>query len=169
MSPKQLRLVLVIFGCLAAFLWSQFGSPDTAAPVEASSPPSAVSPSEVSPSVAPPAPPAATPSVGAPTSERFGSRGFRNRERLQEHFDKHGHEFGVQSAAAYLALAQAVRDGPVGEDILEATRSADGVVSRYQRSSGAFLAFDADGTIRTFFKPNDGERYFRRQLTRRPQ
>lgn len=75
----------------------------------------------------------------------------------------------MQSAAAYLALAQAVRDGPVGEDILEATRSADGVVSRYQRSSGAFLAFDADGTIRTFFKPNDGERYFRRQLTRRPQ
>jgi pyocin large subunit-like protein len=163
MHPKQLRLVLVILGCLAAFLWSQFGPAGATAPVEAVSPAPAVAPS-----AAQPAAPAASPST-TPTPRGFGARGFRNRERLEEHFDKHGHEFGAPTAAAYLALAQAVRDGPVGDDILEATRSSDGVVSRYQRSSGAFLAFDADGTIRTFFKPNDGERYFRRQLTRRPQ
>ncbi|HEY0929430.1 MAG TPA: hypothetical protein VGE27_05880 [Gemmatimonas sp.] len=165
MHPKQLRLLLVILGCVAAFLWSQFGSTSASAPVEPvpeveatasahAAPPSA----SAAPSVNPPAP-----------ASRFGDRGFRSRERLEEHFDKHGHEFRAASAAEYLSLAQAVRDGPVSEDIIEATRSSDGVVSRYQRSTGAFLAFDADGTIRTFFKPNDGERYFRRQLTRRPQ
>ena len=45
-------------------------------------------------------------------------------------------------------------------------RRPDGSVSRFDRASGAFLAFDADGTIRTFFKPNDGERYFERQAGR---
>ena len=34
------------------------------------------------------------------------------------------------------------------------------------RSTGAFVAFDADSTIRTFFKPNDGEAYFERQARR---
>ena len=28
------------------------------------------------------------------------------------------------------------------------------------------IAFNRDGTIRTFFKPNDGERYYRRQAER---
>jgi len=40
------------------------------------------------------------------------------------------------------------------------------VVTRFDRTSGAFLAFNSDGVIRTFFKPNDGERYFRRQAER---
>jgi pyocin large subunit-like protein len=58
-----------------------------------------------------------------------------------------------------------MRDRPVGGDLLEFTR-ADGVITRYDRDSGAFLAFDADGTIRTYFKPNAGERYFLRQRDR---
>jgi pyocin large subunit-like protein len=53
--------------------------------------------------------------------------------------------------------------------VLEIRRPSDGVVSRFDRRSGAFLAFDSDGTIRTFFRPNDGESYFRRQARRAPQ
>ena len=45
-------------------------------------------------------------------------------------------------------------------------RRQDGVVSRFDRSTGSFIAVNADGTIRTFFRPKDGERYFRRQATR---
>jgi pyocin large subunit-like protein len=41
-------------------------------------------------------------------------------------------------------------------------------VSRFDRGSGGFVAFDADGIIRTYFRPNDGEAYFRRQARRRP-
>nr|MCU0635243.1 hypothetical protein [Gemmatimonadaceae bacterium] len=69
----------------------------------------------------------------------------------------------------YLRRAQQLRDRPLSDDVLELVRPADGVVSRFERSSGAFLAFNRDYTIRTFFKPNDGEAYFRRQARRRPQ
>jgi pyocin large subunit-like protein len=41
-----------------------------------------------------------------------------------------------------------------------------GIVTRFDRRSGAFGAYNHDRTIRTFFKPNDGERYFRRQAER---
>lgn len=97
----------------------------------------------------------------------FGpSIGFRSRQRLDDHFAKHGAEFGMISRAEYLRQAQALRDAPVGGNVLE-IRRGDGTVSRFDKSSGAFLAFDDDGIIRTYFKPNDGERYFRRQARRR--
>lgn len=67
----------------------------------------------------------------------------------------------------YLAAAQALRDAPAGGDVLE-LRRRDGVVTRFDRASGAFLAVNRDGTIRTFFKPNDGAAYFRRQASRTP-
>jgi pyocin large subunit-like protein len=89
--------------------------------------------------------------------------GFTSQRALQEHFEKHGREFGPVSQAQYLRLAQALRDAPRGGDVLEAVR-ADGVVTRFDRGTGAFVAFHRDLTIRTFFKPNDGERYFERQL-----
>lgn len=92
--------------------------------------------------------------------------GFRSLRLLQEHYARHGAEFGDVSQGEYLQRAQALRDAPVGGDVLELLRG-DGSVSRFDRASGAFIAFDADGTIRTFFRPNDGERYFRRQARRR--
>lgn len=91
--------------------------------------------------------------------------GFRSSERLAEHYAKHGAEFGEVSEPGYLLLAQALRDRPVEGEVLERVRR-DGVVTRFDRASGAFLAFDADLTIRTFFKPNDGEAYFHRQARR---
>ena len=44
----------------------------------------------------------------------------------------------------------------------------DGVTTRFDRQTGAFIAFNPNGTIRTFFKPNDGERYYRRQAESAP-
>jgi hypothetical protein len=105
------------------------------------------------------------PGTGADTRTAASSVGFRSRERLEQHFQKHGGEFHAASAEEYLRLAQALRDRPAGGDVLELKRS-DGVISRFDRASGAFLAFNADGTIRTFFRPNDGERYFERQASR---
>ena len=69
--------------------------------------------------------------------------------------------------AAYLRAAQTLRDAPAGANVLELRRN-DGVVTRFDKASGAFLAVNGDGTIRTFFRPNDGEAYFRRQATRSP-
>ncbi len=91
--------------------------------------------------------------------------GFRSSQRLDEHYAKHGSEFGSVNRDEYLHLAQALRDRPVGGAVLEIVRT-DGTVTRFDRDTGAFLAFARDGTIRTFFSPNDGEQYFRRQARR---
>ena len=94
-----------------------------------------------------------------------GGPGFRSREQFDEHFAKHGHEFGNISQGEYLHLAQELRDAPAGGPILEIVKP-HGVVTRFDKRSGAFGAYNRDRTIRTFFKPNDGERYFRRQGSR---
>ncbi|MBO0724774.1 MAG: hypothetical protein J2P52_04160 [Blastocatellia bacterium] len=91
--------------------------------------------------------------------------GFATRSKFLEHYEKHGAEFGSISREEYLRQAQILRDSPAGGDILEAVR-ADGVITRFDRKTGAFIAFNPDLTIRTYFKPNDGERYFRRQSKR---
>ncbi len=90
---------------------------------------------------------------------RLRAIGFRSRSKFDAHFQKHGSEFGSISQAEYLALAQRLRDAPLSKTVIEATQK-DGTVSRFDRSSGEFTAFDPDLTIRTFFKPNDGEDYF---------
>ena len=99
-----------------------------------------------------------------PAAVRTGI-GFRSQERLVEHYRKHGREFGSITMDRYLRLAQELRDRPAGALILEAARF-DGTIIRYDKSSGAFIAFNRDGTIRTFFRPDRGDAYFRSQLQR---
>ena len=91
-----------------------------------------------------------------------GGPGFRSRAQLDEHYAKHGPEFGHISEAEYLRLAQELRDATPGGPILEARRP-NGEFSRFDQRKGYFGAYNPDRTIRTFFIPNDGERYFRRQ------
>jgi hypothetical protein len=93
------------------------------------------------------------------------SVGFVDERRLEEHYLKHGAEFGNITKLDYLHQAQLLRDIAVGGPVLETVRR-DGVTTRFDRQTGAFVAFNRDGTIRTFFKPNDGERYYRRQAER---
>jgi pyocin large subunit-like protein len=90
---------------------------------------------------------------------------FRSQEKLDEHYEKHGREFGAISKAEYLRLAQELRDAPAGGPILEARRP-DGEFSRFDRRHGYFGAYNRNGTIRTFLIPNNGERYFQRQARR---
>ena len=110
-------------------------------------------------------PDAAPRAPSAPT--RRDSPGFTTRAHLVEHFEKHGGEFPGLTIDQYLQAAQTLRDAPAGGEILE-LRRRDGVVTRFDTRSGAFLAANRDGTIRTFFRPNDGAAYFRRQATRSP-
>jgi pyocin large subunit-like protein len=91
--------------------------------------------------------------------------GFASRQKWLGHYQKHGHEFGKLTADEYLRQAQMLRDRAVGGDVLESVRH-DGVVTRFDQQAGAFLAFNKDLTIRTFFKPNDGANYFWRQSKR---
>lgn len=108
---------------------------------------------------------AETESSAAHAEPRHPEVGFRSRERLLEHFRKHGREFGVKKSADYLRLAQTLRDRPRSDEVLEFVRN-DAVTCRFDRASGAFVAYNSDGTLRTFFRPNDGEAYFERQKSR---
>src|SRR5437762_10889277 len=102
----------------------------------------------------------------AGTGKAWGTRvGFVSDKHLEEHYDKHGAEFGRVTRQDYLRQAQLLRDTQVGGPVLETVRR-DGVTTRFDRQTGAFVAFNGDGTIRTFFKPNDGERYYHRQAER---
>jgi pyocin large subunit-like protein len=107
-------------------------------------------------------PQAASNASQSPKIEFDRSIGFSTYDKWQDHFKKHAAEFGQITAEQYLEMAQKLRDQPASQDIVEFERK-DHVTSRFQRSSGNFLAFNRNRTIRTFFKPKDGERYFRRQ------
>lgn len=121
------------------------------------------------PAVEPPVTGQTTQPVAAtPAPAARSEIGFRSGPILARHFEKHGSEFEGYTKADYLAAAQRLRDAVVGGDILELKRP-DGTFSRFDRRSRAFVAFDPDGTIRTFFRPNDGEAYFRRQARRSQQ
>jgi hypothetical protein len=96
---------------------------------------------------------------------RLRAIGFRSRDKLEQHFQKHGREFGNVTLDEYLAMAQDLRDAPLSNRVIEANQ-VGGTVSRFDRQTGAFTAFDRDLTIRTFFKPNGGEEYFRRAATK---
>jgi len=94
--------------------------------------------------------------------------GFATRQKFLEHYAKHGREFPGLTPDDYLRQAQELRDRKTGDGILEFLRE-DRVITRLDRKTGAFLAFDRNLTIRTFFKPNDGETYFKRQQRRIPR
>jgi hypothetical protein len=102
----------------------------------------------------------------APSHVKRPDIGFASRQKLVDHYKKHGREFGAVTMEQYLRKAQELRDRPAGGAILESARP-EGVVTRYDRETGDFLAFNRDGIIRTYFRPTDGEAYYRRQLGRR--
>jgi hypothetical protein len=101
----------------------------------------------------------------APSDVRRPDIGFASRQKLVDHYKKHGREFDAITMEQYLRKAQELRDRPAGGAILESVRP-EGVVTRYDRETGDFLAFNRDGIIRTYFRPTDGEAYYRRQLRR---
>ena len=109
--------------------------------------------------------PAAVTTRGDDEQPRHPQIGFRSAEKLREHFRKHGREFHVKTEADYLRMAQLLRDRKKDGDVLEFVRN-DAVTCKFDRATGAFLAYDSDGTIRTFFRPTDGEAYFERQKYR---
>jgi len=152
------KALLSVAGLVLAVLWALFVESGEASKVGV---PGSAS-SDAAALASRPAEPSPTRSAPASTHPDIG---FRSAGALDDHFAKHGREFGSVTKAQYLALAQSLRDAPIGPQLIEAPR-ADGVTCRFDRKSGAFLAVNADLTIRTFFKPNDGEAYFRRQLER---
>jgi hypothetical protein len=89
------------------------------------------------------------------------SPGFGSARSLTQHFAEHGNDFGCASAAEYDAAAR---------EFLERARrlglptkvDSDGIVRVFEPGTNTFAAYNADGTVRTFFKPSSAT-YWSRQ------
>src|SRR4051812_19860366 len=86
------------------------------------------------------------------------SVGFADQRRLEEHFEKHGAEFGRITKQDYLRQAQLLRDAKVGGPVLQTVR-ADGVTTRFDRQTGGVGALNPNRTIPPLFKPKHGGRH----------
>jgi len=82
-------------------------------------------------------------------------------ETLDDHFARHGGDFHAKDAEDYAAQAHAFLERAKASG-LPAKRTGDGELRIYDPASGAFAAYNANGTTKTFFKPGSPG-YFDRQ------
>ncbi len=91
--------------------------------------------------------------------EKQEAEGFASKELFNEHYSKHATEFGGMTKEEYARRARKLRDAELADPV-EEIRRGDGSFSRYNRDTNEFLVINKDGTIRTFFKPKDKEKYW---------
>ena len=84
---------------------------------------------------------------------------FRTQDLYDQHYNKHGQEFGDITKEEYILLANELF---TSEDALRKTE-ADGDLLFYDVESNTFGVLSEDGYIRTCFKPDDGIEYWNRQ------
>ncbi len=91
-----------------------------------------------------------------PTRETWGSMAS-----LADHFARHGGDFQARDADDYARMAwQFGQEAKPGG--LQVKADEDGTRRVYDPKSGAFAAYNANGTTKTYFKPNSRD-YFGRQ------
>lgn len=99
--------------------------------------------------------PAAQPQA-PPTSVTWGSL-----RTLQDHFDRHGADFGAKDPDDYARQAWRFLQRAKAEKF-PAKRDSEGVLRVYDPATRSFGAYNRDGTTRTFFKPSRRD-YFKDQ------
>ncbi len=85
---------------------------------------------------------------------------FRNEERRESHYQKHGVEMGFSSAEEYEKAASEVVEN---KDALHKTEKEDGDDVYYLEETNEFVIVSTDGYIRTYFNPSNGIDYYNRQ------
>ena len=107
-----------------------------------------------------PAKPSAVHTSSQPAAPR-ARQTWGNMASLPDHFARHGSEFGARNAEEYAGMASQFLQRAKAEG-LPAKIDGSGVLRVFDPGSGAFGAYNRDGTTKTFFKP--GRRgYFDRQ------
>ena len=91
-----------------------------------------------------------------PTRETWGSPAS-----LPDHFARHGADFGAKDADDYARMAWEFRERAKVER-LPTKMDETGVRRVFDPKTGAFAAYNRDGTTKTFFKPGSPG-YFERQ------
>lgn len=86
---------------------------------------------------------------------------FRNKDRFDEHYEKHGDEFGDITEEQYLELANELINST---SITILHKNGDnGDKKYYDPDNNYFLILSGDGYIRTFFRPSAGMKYWDKQ------
>lgn len=85
---------------------------------------------------------------------------FRNDALWEDHFIKHGSEFGYKTKEEYLAGANKVVSSVNSKHKKEAE---DGDDIYYDVTNNEIVFVSEDGYIRTYFKPTNGIEYYNRQ------
>lgn len=91
-------------------------------------------------------------------TEQASSLTFRNEDRLESHYLKHGIDMGYDSADDYQVGANAVISNP---NVLHKTQAEDGDDVYFLKKTGEFVAVSQQGYIRTYFIAD--EDYYDRQ------
>ncbi len=88
---------------------------------------------------------------------------FRNKNLLDQHYEKHGEEMGFPNAAAYQKAASDIINAADGQDILYKYKSdGSGDQCFYVEATKEFVVLSYDGFIRTYFICS-GIKYYNRQ------
>lgn len=94
-----------------------------------------------------------------------GAHTWANPSSLPDHFARHGADFGARNADDYARMAAEFLRRARAEG-LPAKLDNRGTLRIYDPRTGAFGAYNRDGTTKTFFKPRNAS-YFDRQPGRR--
>ncbi len=86
---------------------------------------------------------------------------FRNKQRYDDHYKKHGAEFGDITQEEYLQLANDLINST--SDRVLHKMSKDGDYLFFDQDTGYFLVLADDDYIRTFFIPSAGKKYYDKQ------
>lgn len=85
---------------------------------------------------------------------------FRNKNLLNQHYEKHGKDMGFSSAEEYEKAASKVVNDP---NALHKTEAEDGDDIYYIVATNEFVVVSTDGYIRTYFLPDRGIDYYNKQ------
>ncbi|RBP41475.1 hypothetical protein DES53_107308 [Roseimicrobium gellanilyticum] len=89
-----------------------------------------------------------------------------NHRTLQDHYDRHGPDFGSASPEDYARQAWEFLQRAMDEGLPAKLDDADGTIRVWDPKSKAFAAYNRDGTTKTYFKPGSPD-YFTRQPGRK--
>ena len=98
-------------------------------------------------------------------AENIGSKlpnsGWANLDTLADHFERHGADFGANTADEYAAMARDFFDNSQRSGVLTKI-DQDGVIRIWDPNTNFFGSYNPDGTTRTFYKPKSPS-YWNRQ------
>jgi hypothetical protein len=91
---------------------------------------------------------------GGGSNESVGSGArFADEAKLQDHFARHGGDFGATTASEYQSQADTFLTGPKDPGVLEKIR-VNGDIIRYNATTDEFGVISGNGNIKTYYKPD---------------